>query len=280
MSIQLCFSFQAHRLHWPIRHRVRLLHGIQASTPAPVAGTHHAPPTTSLSSLPSLSLSSSLSLSLSLSSYSLPSTKIVKVWLATLLSFVIVTVAYALLTRHRWSKDPRFAFVDSEYTFKLTQAFQHEQHRCIIHWTIFRAVATPVPAIYPIPYYAAFVLGTLIDQSQHRLSGLKSNSLRLFTSIWLACILSITVIIIVSSYHHIMSSYHHLHLASLHPFRQGDLLLLSSYHPILHCLTYIIFMSSYHHSDHPGSIMSSSFMTSFIHSIHQVGYHCVIIMPW
>ena len=38
-----------------------------------------------------------------------------KVWLATLLSLVIVTVTYALLTKHKWSKDPRFAFIDSEW---------------------------------------------------------------------------------------------------------------------------------------------------------------------
>ena len=55
-------------------------------------------------------------------------------------------------------------------------------------------------------YYAAFVLGTLIDQSQHRLSGLTSTSLRIFTSIWLACILSITVIIIISYHHFIHDS--------------------------------------------------------------------------
>ena len=41
--------------------------------------------------------------------------------------------------------------------------------------------------------FSAFTLGTLIGQSQHRLSGLKSSSLRLFTSIWLACILSVMV---------------------------------------------------------------------------------------
>ena len=38
-----------------------------------------------------------------------------KVWLATLLSLVIVTVTYALLTKHKWSKDSGFAFVDSEW---------------------------------------------------------------------------------------------------------------------------------------------------------------------
>ena len=60
----------------------------------------------------------------------------------------------------------------------------------------------PKPPLYLSSQYflylssLAFVLGTLIDQSQHRLSGLKSNSLRLFTSIWLACILSITVLVI------------------------------------------------------------------------------------
>ena len=42
---------------------------------------------------------------------------LVQVWLATLLSFVVVTVAYALLTRHSWSKDPSFAFVDSECSY-------------------------------------------------------------------------------------------------------------------------------------------------------------------
>ena len=44
-----------------------------------------------------------------------------------------------------------------------------------------------------LKYFSAFTLGTLIGQSQHRLSGLKSSRLRLFTSIWLACILSIMV---------------------------------------------------------------------------------------
>ena len=44
---------------------------------------------------------------------------LVQVWLATLLSFVVVTVAYALLTRHSWSTDPSFAFVDSKCSYNL-----------------------------------------------------------------------------------------------------------------------------------------------------------------
>ena len=84
---------------------------------------------------------------------------------------MIVTVTYALLTKHKWSKDPRFAFIDSEWFCKNLGS---------LFFTLYHSIP-------------AFVLGTLIDQSQHRLSKLKSSSLRLFTSIWLACILSITV---------------------------------------------------------------------------------------
>ena len=68
--------------------------------------------------------------------------------------------------------------------------------------------------------YLAFVLGTLIDQSQHRLSGLKSNSLRLFTSIWLACILSITVLVILIG---ILSRSYSLHQVSLHLYVTLDI---------------------------------------------------------
>ena len=68
--------------------------------------------------------------------------------------------------------------------------------------------------------YLAFVLGTLIDQSQHRLSGLKSNSLRLFTSIWLACILSITVLVILIG---ILSRSYSLHRVSLHLYVTLDI---------------------------------------------------------
>ena len=68
--------------------------------------------------------------------------------------------------------------------------------------------------------YLAFVLGTLIDQSQHRLSGLKSNSLRLFTSIWLACILSITVLVILIG---ILYRSYSLHRVSLHLYVTLDI---------------------------------------------------------
>ena len=68
--------------------------------------------------------------------------------------------------------------------------------------------------------YLAFVLGTLIDQSQHRLSGLKSNSLRLFTSIWLACILSITVPVILII---ILSRSYSLPQVSLHLYVTLDI---------------------------------------------------------
>ena len=37
-----------------------------------------------------------------------------KVWLATLLSLVIVNIAFALLTQPDWSKEPKFGFIDSK----------------------------------------------------------------------------------------------------------------------------------------------------------------------
>ena len=80
---------------------------------------------------------------------------------------------------------------------------QHVLHLSFLHlcWALwFNSPRTFILYFFPIfliYIFLAFVLGTLIDQSQHRLSGLKSNSLRLFTSIWLACILSITVPVIL-----------------------------------------------------------------------------------
>ena len=92
-------------------------------------------------------------------------------WLATLLSFVVVTVAYALLTRHSWSTDPSFAFVDSECAYNLC-------HHCCwngshhMSWHLEqRLVPAPLfPSLLscqPICLYLAFVQGTLIDRFQH-----------------------------------------------------------------------------------------------------------------
>ena len=134
-----------------------------------------------------------------------------QVWLATLLSFVIVTVTYALLTRQEgWGKDPRFGFVDSECSLPLIslQNVADELYFTILIWPSYVSLSSS--SWLKIPWSPAFVLGTLIDQSQHRLSKLNSTSLRLFTSIWLACILSITVqdnsnqhvlIVLLSPYH-------------------------------------------------------------------------------
>ena len=37
-----------------------------------------------------------------------------QVWLATLLSLVVVTLTFALLTQPGWSRDPKFGFIDSK----------------------------------------------------------------------------------------------------------------------------------------------------------------------
>ena len=104
---------QDHRLHGPVRRGVRVLHAAQATPSAPVAGSHHASATTGLcSTSQSLFYILTISLHPPILHYNL-----VQVWLATLLSFVVVTVAYALLTRHSWSTDPSFAFVDSECSY-------------------------------------------------------------------------------------------------------------------------------------------------------------------
>ena len=95
---------QDYRLHGSLWYWVRMLHDFEATTVASVAGVHYASPAPSLFTACPFACFFQLSTNLSL-----------QVWLATLLSFVIVTVTYALLTRQEgWGKDPRFGFVDSE----------------------------------------------------------------------------------------------------------------------------------------------------------------------
>ena len=96
---------------------------------------------------------------------------LVQVWLATLLSFVVVTVAYALLTRHSWSKDPSFAFVDSECSYNLCHLCCWNGSHHMSWRTEERLVPAPLfPSLLsfqPIYLYLAFVFGNLIDQSKH-----------------------------------------------------------------------------------------------------------------
>ena len=69
--------------------------------------------------------------------------QIIQVWLATMLSFVIVTVTYALLTRQSWSKDPRFAFVDSISSFCSSISIACHNPKCV-NWTSFHTIGFPL----------------------------------------------------------------------------------------------------------------------------------------